>query len=158
MVSVPAAAVVFLYSWDPLSLKGNGLGELTVFLMFGPVLALGVNVAVLGSGGIEPITLWYSVPLGLLTAAVLFVNNIRDVKADARAGKLTLAMVLGPTASAAFLRALLVSGYTSVAVLSIIFGTSVHQVCLLVSIHGHGRFIAHGCPSLFVCLSLFLSD
>ena len=57
MVSVPAAAIVFLYSWDPLSLKGNGLGELTVFLMFGPVLALGVNVAVLGSGEIEPITL-----------------------------------------------------------------------------------------------------
>jgi len=151
MVSVPAAAAVFLYSWDPLSLKGHGLGELTVFVMFGPVLALGVNVAVLGVEGIEPITLWYSVPLGLLTAAVLFANNIRDIKADARAGKITLAIVLGPTASATFFRVLLAAGYVSVAALAFAFGTSAHQVRLHVLLFTLRRLFRSNDHALWPC-------
>ena len=35
------------------------------------------------------------VPVGLLAAAILIVNNIRDVDTDRRAGKRTLAVRLG---------------------------------------------------------------
>jgi O-succinylbenzoic acid--CoA ligase len=71
----------------------RGLGELAVFLFFGPVAVLGTVYAQGGSPG------WMSalgaVGTGLLTAAVLVVNNLRDRADDAAAGKRTLAVRVG---------------------------------------------------------------
>lgn len=130
IVAVPAACIAFLYSWDPYSLKGHGLGEVTVFVMFGPLLVIGVNVAVNGAI-IDWLSVAYSVPLGLLTAAVLFANNLRDVEADRNAGKTTLSIMLGRDASELLFRRLLASAYVSVFCLVVVLGTSPHQVLIL---------------------------
>ena len=71
----------------------EGLGELFVFLFFG-------IVAVAGSFFVQTETLVWeafalAVPVGLLAAAVLVVNNVRDLETDRRAGKRTLAVRLG---------------------------------------------------------------
>ena len=71
-----------------------GLGELAVFVFFGPVAVLGTALR-RAARWARPRS---SVPrVGLLACAVLVVNNLRDIEGDTAAGKRTLAVVLGDT-------------------------------------------------------------
>jgi 1,4-dihydroxy-2-naphthoate polyprenyltransferase len=123
VVVVPAAALCFFYTADPFSLKRYALGDLTIFLMFGPLLMTGVNLAVAGPAAAAhgPAVLCYSVPVGLLTVAILHANNARDVAADRAAGITTLAMKLGDAHALRFHCALFAAAYGSVAAL-VVFG------------------------------------
>ncbi len=82
-----------LYTGGPRPYGYEGLGEVFVFLFFGVV-------AVVGSYYVQVQALpWEafveSVPVGLLVAAILVVNNLRDIETDRRVGKRTLAVRLG---------------------------------------------------------------
>ena len=81
------------YTGGPRPYGYEGLGEVFVFLFFGVV-------AVAGSFFVEVKHLEWeafalAVPVGLLAAAILVVNNVRDIDSDRRAGKRTLAVKLG---------------------------------------------------------------
>ena len=72
-----------------------------VFLFFGVVAVVGSYYV--QTEDLEPLALSLAVPVGLLSAAILMVNNIRDLDTDRRAGKRTLAVRLGrPRAVAVF--------------------------------------------------------
>lgn len=90
-----AAAVVGLYAYTapPLKLKYRALGEVVVFLLFGPLLM--VAAAMTQTDGLPAGVLFVSVPVGLGTAAVLAGNNVRDRQEDAAGGVKTLAGALG---------------------------------------------------------------
>jgi 1,4-dihydroxy-2-naphthoate polyprenyltransferase len=95
LLAIGAASILagVLYTGGPRPYGYEGLGELFVFLFFGVV-------AVTGSYYVQTeeltwLALALSVPVGLLAAAILVVNNIRDVETDRRAGKRTLAVRLG---------------------------------------------------------------
>ncbi|MBA2629904.1 MAG: 1,4-dihydroxy-2-naphthoate polyprenyltransferase [Thermoleophilaceae bacterium] len=95
LLVVGAASIVagVLYTGGPRPYGYEGLGELFVFLFFG-------LVAVTGSFYVQSEELTWeafalSVPVGILAAAILVVNNVRDVDTDRRAGKRTLAVKLG---------------------------------------------------------------
>jgi 1,4-dihydroxy-2-naphthoate octaprenyltransferase len=95
LLAVGAASILagVLYTGGPRPYGYEGLGELFVFGFFG-------IVAVTGSYYVQTeelswLVLGLSVPVGLLAAAILVVNNIRDVDTDRRAGKRTLAVRLG---------------------------------------------------------------
>jgi len=95
LLAVGAASILagVLYTGGPRPYGYEGLGEVFVFLFFG-------IVAVTGSYFVERRDLpWeafvLAVPVGLLIAAILVVNNIRDIETDRRAGKRTLAVRLG---------------------------------------------------------------
>merc|ERR1711871_1597880 len=92
-IVIIASILCFVYTADPFSLKGVGLGDLVIFLMFGPLLMAGVALAVIGS--IPAVILPYSLPIGLQTTAVLHANNTRDITTDRAAGTFTWAMRLG---------------------------------------------------------------
>ena len=92
-VGVASIAAGVLYTGGPRPYGYEGLGELFVFGFFGVV-------AVTGSYYVQTeelswLALAVSVPVGLLAAAILVVNNIRDIDTDRRAGKRTLAVRLG---------------------------------------------------------------
>ncbi|OSY44198.1 MULTISPECIES: 1,4-dihydroxy-2-naphthoate polyprenyltransferase [Pseudonocardia] len=70
-----------------------GLGEVAVFVFFGPVAVLGT--ALTQAGAVDSATVGASVGAGLLTCAVLVANNLRDIPGDRIAGKSTLAVRLG---------------------------------------------------------------
>ncbi|MGH3886611.1 MAG: 1,4-dihydroxy-2-naphthoate polyprenyltransferase [Pseudonocardiaceae bacterium] len=70
-----------------------GLGELAVFVFFGPVAVLGTQYAV--SGRITPTGGFAAVAVGVMAAAVLVTNNLRDIPTDSAAAKRTLAVRLG---------------------------------------------------------------
>lgn len=93
VLGVLSIGAALAYSAGPLPLASNALGEITVFLFFG-------LLAVLGSYYLQTTELSWSawiaaIQMGSLTAAIMLVNNLRDIPTDSRAGKRTLAVKLG---------------------------------------------------------------
>jgi 1,4-dihydroxy-2-naphthoate octaprenyltransferase len=85
------------YTGGPWPLGYHGLGDVFVFVFFGVVAVTTTYYVQTGS---VSATAWLaSVPIGLLAANILVVNNYRDVETDARAGKRTLVVRLGRRAA-----------------------------------------------------------
>jgi 1,4-dihydroxy-2-naphthoate polyprenyltransferase len=97
LLGIASILAALAYSAGPFPLASNALGEFTVFLFFG-------LLAVAGSYYLQQPQLdsrvWIAAcQMGSLTAAIMLVNNIRDITTDSRAGKRTLAVLLGPATS-----------------------------------------------------------
>ena len=95
LLVIGAASILagVLYTGGPRPYGYEGLGELFVFLFFGVVAVAGSFFVQVKHLHWEAFAL--SVPVGLLAAAILVVNNIRDIDSDRRASKRTLAVRLG---------------------------------------------------------------
>jgi 1,4-dihydroxy-2-naphthoate octaprenyltransferase len=92
-VGVASIAAGVLYTGGPKPYGYEGLGEVFVFLFFGIAAVSGSAFAQLQAWPAEAFVL--AVPVGLLAAAILVVNNVRDMDSDKRAGKRTSAVRLG---------------------------------------------------------------
>lgn len=84
----------YAYTGGPFPLAYHGLGEVFVLLFFG-FGAVG-GTFWLHAGSLAPEVAVAATQIGLLACGLLAVNNLRDVEADARARKHTLAVLLGP--------------------------------------------------------------
>lgn len=95
LLVIGAASILagVLYTGGPRPYGYEGLGELFVFLFFGVVAVAGSYFVQVKHLHWEAFAL--AVPVGLLAAAILVVNNIRDIDSDRRASKRTLAVKLG---------------------------------------------------------------
>lgn len=95
LLAVGGASILagVLYTGGPRPYGYEGLGEAFVFLFFGVVAVAGSYFVQTEELRWEAFAL--AVPVGLLAAAILVVNNVRDVDTDRRAGKRTLAVRLG---------------------------------------------------------------
>jgi len=95
LLLVGAASILagVLYTGGPRPYGYEGLGEVFVFLFFGIVAVAGSYFVQVKHLDWEAFAL--AVPVGLLAAAILVVNNFRDIDTDRRAGKRTLAVRLG---------------------------------------------------------------
>ena len=89
--------VSLAYTAPPLKLVYRGLGEIAVAVGFGPLMLLGAYVVQTGGTlSWEPAVV--SIPVALLVALILYVNEIPDRRGDAHAGKRTLPVRFGPDA------------------------------------------------------------
>jgi 1,4-dihydroxy-2-naphthoate octaprenyltransferase len=77
------------YTAPPLKFVYRGLGEIAVAFGFGPLMLLGAYV-VQTRGGLSWEPFAASIPVALLVALILYVNEIPDRRGDAHAGKRTL--------------------------------------------------------------------
>jgi 1,4-dihydroxy-2-naphthoate octaprenyltransferase len=93
VVGAASIAAGVLYTGGPRPYGYEGLGELFVFLFFGVVAVTGSFFVQVERLDWEAFAL--SVPVGLIAAAILVVNNVRDIDTDRRAAKRTLAVRLG---------------------------------------------------------------
>lgn len=84
----------YAYTGGPFPLAYHGLGEVFVLLFFGGGAVGGTFW--LHAGRLVPSVAVAAIQVGALACALLAVNNLRDVEEDARAGKRTLAVLLGP--------------------------------------------------------------
>jgi 1,4-dihydroxy-2-naphthoate octaprenyltransferase len=89
VIGVAGFVVGLGYTAPPLKLVYRGLGEIAVAVGFGPLMLLGAYVVQTGGAlSWEPFVA--SIPIAVLIALVLYVNEIPDRRGDARAGKRTL--------------------------------------------------------------------
>ena len=93
VIGVLSITAGVLYTGGPKPYGYEGLGEVFVFVFFGLVAVNGSYYVQLEQIDLAPVLL--SIPVGLLSAAILVVNNVRDIDTDRRAGKRTLAVRLG---------------------------------------------------------------
>jgi 1,4-dihydroxy-2-naphthoate octaprenyltransferase len=103
------------YTAPPLKLVYRGLGEIAVAVGFGPLMLLGAYVV--QSGGAlawEPFVA--SIPVALLVALILYVNEIPDRRGDAHAGKRTLPVRFGRQAVIAGYRIAVIAAYAAIVV------------------------------------------
>ena len=112
LLSIGAAIT---YTGGPWPLGYHGLGEVAVFLFFGVVAVCGS--CFVQTGEIPPQALLASIPVGSLAAAVLVVNNLRDVDEDRKSGKRTLAVRWGRRGARGEYSTLLGISYVSLAAL-----------------------------------------
>jgi 1,4-dihydroxy-2-naphthoate octaprenyltransferase len=119
LLLVGAASILagVLYTGGPRPYGYEGLGELFVFLFFGVVAVVGSYFVQTEDLRWEAFAL--SVPVGLLAAAILLVNNIRDADTDRRAGKRTLAVRLGRSRARSLFVACIALAYAVVPVVAI---------------------------------------
>ena len=107
----------YFYTASPFSLAYRGLGEAVVFVFMGPVIVMGAYYVQMEAFAWEAFVA--SVPIGLLVAAILHANNVRDIENDRRNNKWTLAALAGrPLADYEFI-ALTLGAYAVVIVMAI---------------------------------------
>lgn len=93
LIGAAAIAAAWFYTGGSRPYGYRALGEVSVFAFFGLVSVVGTAYVQLEG---LPWAVWVaSVPVGLLSCAMLVVNNLRDIPTDALAGKRTLAVLLG---------------------------------------------------------------
>jgi 1,4-dihydroxy-2-naphthoate octaprenyltransferase len=87
-IGIAAIAAAIKYTVGKNAYGYRGLGDVFVFIFFGPVAVLGT--AYLHYPELEPAMILPAACSGLLATAVLNVNNIRDIENDKACGKITL--------------------------------------------------------------------
>src|ERR671918_459526 len=117
LVGVASIAAGVLYTGGPRPYGYEGLGELFVFVFFGLVAVGGSYFVQTEELPWEAVAL--GVPVGLLAAAILVVNNVRDIETDRRAGKRTLAVRLGRERAVGVYAAMLLLAFVAVPVVAV---------------------------------------
>jgi 1,4-dihydroxy-2-naphthoate octaprenyltransferase len=74
-------------------LKARALGDLLIFIIFGPSITMGVAFVMLGY--YDWTLFWVALPEVFITVNVLHGNNTRDMQRDKAAGATTFAKLLG---------------------------------------------------------------
>lgn len=92
-IGVASVASGVLYTGGPFPLGYNGLGDLFVWVFFGPVAVGGT--AYVQTLELRTEDLVVGGAFGLVSTAILAVNNLRDADTDAPVGKRTLAVRFG---------------------------------------------------------------
>ncbi|MGH8928013.1 MAG: 1,4-dihydroxy-2-naphthoate polyprenyltransferase [Acidimicrobiia bacterium] len=115
LIGLASVAAMLGYVGGPLPYGYRGLGEVFVFVFFGLVATIGSQFV--HGGAVERQTWLLAIPVGLLATTILVVNNLRDLDTDARAGKRTLAVMIGDGRTRWLYRILMVGALGLIALL-----------------------------------------
>jgi 1,4-dihydroxy-2-naphthoate octaprenyltransferase len=92
--ALAGAFSAYFYTAPPLRLAARkGLGELIVGMNFGPLMTAGTVFAL--TGHLTWLDFFIGLPVGLLTTAILWINQFPDMASDMATGKYNLVVVLG---------------------------------------------------------------
>jgi 1,4-dihydroxy-2-naphthoate octaprenyltransferase len=92
-VGLAAIVAAWFYTGGPRPYGYAGFGEVFVFVFFGLVAVIGTSAT--QTGHITTLSVLAGCGCGLLSTAILVVNNLRDIPGDTEAGKRTLAVRMG---------------------------------------------------------------
>jgi 1,4-dihydroxy-2-naphthoate polyprenyltransferase len=132
LIGIASIISVYLYSAGPFPLSTNALGDLFVFIFFGPAAVCGTYYVQTLNLNIEIIL--FSVSIGLLITAIIVVNNYRDINTDTAGGKRTLAVVLGEKLTRLEYYLLVIIAYLIPVVLVLLTDTSTWVLLSLISV------------------------
>lgn len=109
----------------------KGYGDVFVFVFFGLVSTLGVNF--LYSKQLDCLLFLPAITIGLLSVAVLNLNNMRDQASDTKAGKNTLVVKIGAENAKKYHYFLIVSAMFSVVIFAILSDYNFDQYLFLLA-------------------------
>lgn len=123
-----AAAIAYTATKKPYGYRA--LGDFSVFIFFGLVAVAGSYY--LQTGFLKPDLLLPAAGMGLLSTGVLNINNIRDIEADSRANKRTIALHLGLGKAKFYHWVLMIAGFFCFAVYMHLHVKSFYQYFFLI--------------------------
>lgn len=97
VVGALAIAAAWYYTGGKKPYGYQGLGEIVVFLFFGPIATIGTSF--IQTGVVQAESVLLGTGLGLIASAVLVANNLRDIETDRVANKRTVSVLIGASAS-----------------------------------------------------------
>lgn len=116
-IGLASVAAMLTYVGGPIPYGYRGLGEAAVFVFFGLVATVGSRYV---HDRTAPPDAWVlGVVMGMLAAAILVANNLRDIDTDADTGKRTLAVILGRARTRSLFAGLLAGAFALVLVGSV---------------------------------------
>jgi 1,4-dihydroxy-2-naphthoate octaprenyltransferase len=118
VVGAVCIAAAWTYTGGPLPYGYRALGEVFVFLFFGLVAVVGTTYV--QTRTLPGLAFAVAVPIGLLSVALLMVNNLRDIAGDTAVGKRTLAVLLGERATRVAYVGLLVVAFAVIAAVGVL--------------------------------------
>ncbi len=127
VLGILGALGAYFYSGKPIAYKYRALGDPMIFLLFGPLMALGAYYV--QARAVELVPMLYALPVGCLVTAILHVNNIRDIPFDGHLGGTTVARALGLQRAKLLLYGLLLAAYLLV-IVGVLTGTFVRWSAL----------------------------
>ncbi|MHB1483206.1 MAG: prenyltransferase [Saccharofermentanales bacterium] len=128
-IGIAGIVISILYSMPPFKLCYRGWGELAVGVTFGPLVLSGAYVLL--TGGLDVLPALISIPLGLLIANILLINEFPDYEADKKGDKRNLVVRAGKKNSAAIFGAVFVLIYLSFIGISVFASNPVWLLPLL---------------------------
>ena len=129
-VGLASVLAMLGYVGGPWPYGYRGMGELFVFVFFGLVATVGTRFV---HDMTAPPAAWaLAVPMGTMASAILVANNLRDIETDARAGKRTLAVMMGAAATRRLYAALIVAAFGAVAASAAMGITALPTLAVLV--------------------------
>ncbi|UCE43343.1 MAG: prenyltransferase [Candidatus Aminicenantes bacterium] len=119
-IGIAALFLVYGYNGFPLRLVNKGLGEIAIFLAWGPFIVLGSYYV--QAQNISSFWPWIvAIPSGILTTLVLLINEFADKEADEATGRKTWVILFGFEASLLIYLFLALSCY-AVVLIGVFFG------------------------------------
>lgn len=115
LIIIIGAVLGLFYAAEPFSFKYHALGDLAVFISFGPAMTLGAYFVQTHHFSWTPVL--YAIPAAFLVDAVLHSNNLRDIKNDSVVNIKTVAILIGEQNSKRMYYGLIISAYISVILL-----------------------------------------
>ena len=119
LIGLLGLAAALFYSASPMQLMSGGLGEVLIFLAFGPLLTWGAYYV--QTGKLALLGAVVSLPLAFLITAIIWINEFPDFEADIAAAKRHLVARLGLAASRWIYAGLMLAPFASLFVLMEIF-------------------------------------
>ncbi len=132
VIGVASVLAMLGYTGGPWPYGYRALGELFVFIFFGPVAVVGSRYV---HDTTAPLDAWLlAIPVGFLVTAILVTNNVRDIDTDRVVGKRTLAVVLGRTATRVLFAALIIGAFVLIAVFAAVGATQAGTLLALLAL------------------------
>jgi len=120
------------YTAKPFELKYHALGDLAVFISFGPAMVLGAYFVQAHHFSWKPIL--YAIPVGLLVDAVLHSNNLRDIANDEVVKIKTVPILIGEKRAKMMYQALVFGAYVATLLLVVLGSLTAFALLVLLSL------------------------
>jgi len=118
-IGLAGVLIAIFYSVPPIKLAYRGFGELAVGFVFGPLILSGMYKAMTHEITFPVIIV--ALPIGLLIANVLIINQFPDYEADARGNKKNLVVRLGKKKAVNVYALLYILAFSSFLAIAVIF-------------------------------------
>lgn len=130
-LGLAAIAAAIKYTVGNSAYGYRGLGDLFVFIFFGLVSVLGCYF--LYAKSIDMLLILPAISVGLLSVAVLNLNNMRDIVSDAMSGKNTLVVQMGAAKAKVYHFVIIITALVLVLVFAMLYPFQAKQYLFLIA-------------------------